>query len=222
MTHPRIYTYKVTFEEIPDWYWGIHKELKYGEHYLGSPVTHRWKWEFYTPHLQILEEFEYSDQGWKIGKETEDRLILPDLNNPLCLNEAVAGVLSLESCRRGGRNGAPVVNAQKHSEKDHLGRSTAVMRMNEVVHSQKDELGRSSHAVKCAERLNSTLDDRGKSLAGVRGGSKGGPVGGKTTSSQLWVDPDHPELGLQNAGNLVRMQKRRGFPHAKENRERVE
>jgi hypothetical protein len=93
--------------------------------------------------------------------------------------------------------------------------------MNEVVHSQKNELGRSSHAVKCAERLNSTLDDRGKSLAAVKGGSKGGPIGGKNTSSQLWVDPDHPELGLQNAGNLVRMQKRRGLPHAQENRERV-
>ncbi len=35
-------------------------------------------------------------------------------------------------------------------------------------------------------------------------------------------DPDHPELGQTNAGNLVRMQKRRGLPHGKENRRRVQ
>jgi len=35
-------------------------------------------------------------------------------------------------------------------------------------------------------------------------------------------DPDHPELGKTNAGNLVRMQMRRGFPHGPENRRRVE
>jgi hypothetical protein len=221
MSSPRIYTYKITFEEIPDWYWGIHKESKRGEFYLGSPVTHKWKWEFYTPHLQILEEFDYSDLGWETAKSIEDQLIAADLNNPLCLNEAVAGILSLESCRRGGRKGAPVVNAQKHAEKDHLGRSLAVMKMNEAVHSQRDGQGRSLHGVRSAELMNSAKDERGKCLAGVKGGTKGGPIGGKNTSSQLWTDPNHPELGLQNAGNLVRMQKRRGFPHGQENRERI-
>jgi len=37
----------------------------------------------------------------------------------------------------------------------------------------------------------------------------------------MFEDPNHPELGRQNAGNLVRMQKRRGLPHGKENRRRV-
>jgi hypothetical protein len=221
MTSPRIYTYKVTFEEIPDWYWGVHKEKEYGEHYSGSPVTHRWKWEFYTPHLQILEEFEHSDQGWVSAKKMEDRLILPDLDNPLCLNEAVAGILSLDSCRRGGRKGAIAVNLKKHSDKDDLGRSKSVMKMNEVTHSKKDSQGRSIHGTLCAERTNSILDENGNSVAAVKGGLKGGPVGGRRTSSQIWKDPNHPELGLQNAGNLVKMQKRRGFPHKKENRERV-
>jgi hypothetical protein len=54
---PRIYTYKITFEEIPHWYWGVHKEKNYGEEYLGSPVTHAWMWEFYTPRVQLLEFF---------------------------------------------------------------------------------------------------------------------------------------------------------------------
>jgi hypothetical protein len=34
-------------------------------------------------------------------------------------------------------------------------------------------------------------------------------------------DPDHPELGTHNAGNLVRIQKSKGLPHGKENRRRV-
>ena len=102
---PRIYTYKATFEEIPDWYWGVHKETKYGEPYLGSPKTHAWKWEFYTPHLRILQIFPYTDEGWAEARLVEDRCILPDLNNYLCLNEHVGGSMSLEICRRAGVNG---------------------------------------------------------------------------------------------------------------------
>ena len=99
---PRIYLYKITFEEIPDWYWGIHKEKRFGETYLGSPVTHAWKWNFYTPVLQILQEFEYSERGWKEAEELETRLIRPDLNNPLCLNEHCGGRPSTEARARGG------------------------------------------------------------------------------------------------------------------------
>ena len=49
--------------------------------------------------------------------------------------------------------------------------------------------------------------------------------GGKTTAtninSQKWIDPDHPELGEHSAPTLVQMQKRREYPHGKENRKRV-
>ena len=37
-------------------------------------------------------------------------------------------------------------------------------------------------------------------------------------NSQLYKDPDHPELGSHSAGTLVQMQTRRGYPHGKENR----
>ena len=42
--------------------------------------------------------------------------------------------------------------------------------------------------------------------------------GARIGSTKKWEDPDHPELGKHNAGNLVRMQKRRGLPHGKKNR----
>jgi hypothetical protein len=99
---PRIYTYKVTFEEIPHWYWGVHKEKKYNDGYLGSPVTHKWMWEFYTPKIQILELFPHTDDGWKEANLVEDRLIRPDLNNSLCLNEGCGARVSREASQRGG------------------------------------------------------------------------------------------------------------------------
>lgn len=111
--NPRIYVYKITFEEIPDWYWGVHKELKFEEFYMGSPVTHAWKWEFYTPKKQIVQLFEYSKEGYKKAKHLEDRLILPDLNNPLCLNEALGGAYSLESCSQGGKRAAEILHSNK-------------------------------------------------------------------------------------------------------------
>ncbi len=99
---PRIYTYKVTFEEIPHWYWGVHKEKRYNDGYMGSPVTHKWMWEFYTPKIQILEFFPYTDEGWEEAHLIEDRLIRPDLNNSLCLNEGCGARVSREASRRGG------------------------------------------------------------------------------------------------------------------------
>ncbi len=99
---PRIYTYKITFEEVPHWYWGVHKEKKFGESYLGSPVTHKWMWEFYTPKIQILEFFPCTEEGWEEARKVEGRIVLQDLNNTLCLNENCGGTPSLSALRRGG------------------------------------------------------------------------------------------------------------------------
>jgi len=188
---PRIYTYKITFEEIPHWYWGVHKERKFGEPYLGTPITHRWMWEFYTPKIQILEFFPYSSGGWKEARLVEDRLIRPDLNNPLCLNEHYGGIMSLEVCSAGG--------LKVHEEKDDNGKSKQAMKMAaraielgvgviyrtpdkmiedgrkgaRVTNSAKDELGRSINAVKGANATNLVRGQDGKSANAVRGGRKG-------------------------------------------------
>lgn len=45
---------------------------------------------------------------------------------------------------------------------------------------------------------------------------------GRLTMAYKYQDPDHPELGAHAAPVLARMQKRRGYPHGKENRVRVE
>jgi hypothetical protein len=179
MKNPRIYTYKVTFEEIPHWYWGVHKEAKFGEVYLGSPVTHKWMWEFYTPCVQICEEFPFTDEGWKEANQVEDRLIMPDLNNPLCLNESCGAVISLEVLRKSGARAAERL-AQEKDERGkckhyvemgkkggrHSNRSAD--HMNEVVHSKKDEEGKSLHTLNLNRKLHEDRNEEGKSLHSLK------------------------------------------------------
>jgi hypothetical protein len=193
---PRIYTYKVTFEEIPDWYWGVHKEKEYDDGYLGSPATHAWKWEFYTPILEICELFSYTDEGWTQARKVEDRCIKPYLNNPLCLNEHYGGLMSLEANRRGGEESIKQLN----KEKDELGRSVRAMKLNEAIHKEKDDLGRSVHAMKWHEEK----DDLGRSINAVKGAEK--------TNSQRWMntDPCGPPF-ISNAPGLSKWQRSRGI-----------
>jgi len=282
---PRIYTYKVTFEEIPDWYWGAHKEKKYGDGYLGSPDTHSWKWVFYTPILEICELFPYTDEGWREARNVENRCIKPDLNNPLCLNEHVGGLMSLEACRRGAQKTLETVHTEKddlgrsvtamkahkekdelgrsvlgvkaserlkkdkdelgrsvmsvkgatasHKEKDEFGRSINAVRGGKAAHKEKDDLGRSLHALKIFEKVHEEKDELGRSVLGVKGAERlhkekdefgrsiNSVKGASITTSQKWEDPQHPELGHHNPGNLVKLQKRLGLPHGKENRIKV-
>jgi len=58
---------------------------------------------------------------------------------------------------------------------------------------------------------------------GWRKGDSGGKRAGAIRASYtLWEDPDHPEIGQHNAGNLVRRQKSCGLPYSKANRRKVD
>lgn len=101
---PRIYTYKITFEEVSYYYYGSKKEKYYNQKYWGSPKTHKWCWEFYTPKKQILEIFDYSDEGYEECRKVEDRLIKPVLDDCWCLNEKCGGSYSTSIRRQNGIN----------------------------------------------------------------------------------------------------------------------
>ena len=106
---PRIYTYKITFEEVPYYYYGVHKEQGFDEEYWGSPVTHKWCWKFYTPKKQILQLFDFTDDGWLEAQEIENRLISPVYNSDKwCLNENCGGQISLAVCRLSGKIGGKI------------------------------------------------------------------------------------------------------------------
>ena len=79
------YTYRVTFPGFKWYYYGYHKNN--WKPYSGSPVTHKWVWEFYDFEVQILEWFETRKQAIDVEK----RLIKPFLNDPWCLNEHCGG-----------------------------------------------------------------------------------------------------------------------------------
>jgi hypothetical protein len=226
MTTPRIYTYKITFEEVPYWYWGVHKEKKFGELYLGTPITHKWMWEFYTPKIQILEFFPNTEEGWKEANRVESRLIKHDFNNPLCLNENYGGFISLACRSEGGKIGGK----KTHEEKDGNGKSLHAVEMGEKLNEEKDENGKSVNAVKGAmktheakdedgkslhslemnKKLHEAKDENGKSLAGVKGGKKGGTK----AAAQIWESTIDSFRG--NAGNVARHNRANGWdPNAR-------
>lgn len=94
---PRIYLYKITFEEVPYYYYGVHKEKKFNEYYMGSPYTHKWCWNFYTPKKQILQFFDFTDEGWLEANKIEQRIIKSFYStDKWCLNENCGGVISLK------------------------------------------------------------------------------------------------------------------------------
>jgi len=97
---PRIYIYKITFEEVSYYYYGVKKEEYYNQEYWGSPYTNKWCWKLYTPKKQILQFFPYTDNGWLEAQEVEKRLIRPVYNtDKWCLNESCAGKISLKISR---------------------------------------------------------------------------------------------------------------------------
>jgi hypothetical protein len=79
--------------------------------------------------------------------------------------------------------------------------------------SEECRMKRSENGKKAAER--------GTGIHTFEVRSKAGTQGSAVTNSQKWTDPDHPELGEHSAPTLAQMQRRRGYPHGKENRVRV-
>ena len=111
---PRIYTYKITFEGVPYYYYGVHKERKYNENYIGTPITHKWVWDFYTPKKQILQFFDYTDRDWTEAQQVEKRLIRPVYQtDKWCLNEACGGRFSLEILKRNQELGIGIHSLSK-------------------------------------------------------------------------------------------------------------
>jgi len=101
---PRIYVYKITFQEAPLYYFGVHKERTFNEEYMGSPITHKEKWQTYTPQKEILREFDYTDDGWLQAQDFEKELIRPAYNiDNNCLNESCGPRISLAINRAIGK-----------------------------------------------------------------------------------------------------------------------
>ena len=175
---PRIYTYKITFPHQGWWYWGVHKEKTFGDSYDGTPKTHAEKWENFEFEKQILEFFD----DWDVARSVEKRLIDPDLNNPMCLNENSNGGFSLAASSKGGQT-------QSREDKVKGGRNGN--------REGKSRGGRNS----------GRNNVESGHLASIR--SKGGKIRAKKLNSQKWkcLVTGH----ISNPGALSGYQKARGI-----------
>ena len=152
---PRIYTYKITFEEVPYYYYGVKKEKYYDQEYWGSPITHKWCWEFYTPKKQILQVFPYTNDGWVEAQEIEKRLIQPVYQNDAwCLNENCGGIISLDTMRKTGKKNRIKLYAERRgihaiTSEEKRERATQLYKNKKGIHAltneEKRELGKRAH-----------------------------------------------------------------------------
>ena len=125
-------------------------------------------WDFYTPHLEILQIFDYTDEGWAQARDVESRIIRGDLNNPLCLNENCGGSFSRETLRKGIK----AATLAAHRGKDSSGRSLNALEhiaiANEKIHSRKNEEGKSLHTLALCAKIHGERDEQGRSLHTLR------------------------------------------------------
>jgi hypothetical protein len=170
MMSPRIYIYKITFEEVLYYYYGVHKEKRYDEYYMGSPVTHKWVWDFYTPKKQILEVFHYSDDGWEEALSVEKRIIKEFYNSDQwCLNENSGGFISLEICRNSGKKLYEEGKGIHGRSRDQMSED------NRKAGKKLYEQGLGIHALTPEQRTEN--GKKGGSIGGKRGGKKAKELG---------------------------------------------
>ena len=206
---PRIYIYKITFEEVLYYYYGVHKEKKFNEYYMGSPVTHKWCWELYTPKKQILQFFDFTDEGWLEANKIEKRIIRPFLNDKWCLNENCGNIFSLTSCSKAGKIGGKI-NGNRAKE---LGLGIHGLTLEQLSENGKKngkkskELGVGVHG-RTKEQMSEDSRKGGKI-----GGKIGGKLGSKITNSRKWMCG---ETGfVSTSGPLTIYQRNRGIDTSK-------
>ena len=225
---PRIYIYKITFEEVLYYYYGVKKEDYYNQEYLGSPYTNKWCWDFYTPKKQILEVFPYTDEGWKEANKVEKRIIKQFYNDDRwCLNENCGGVPSLEIKRRTGRKakelGTGIFSLTEEEKKENSKKSGIQNRdlgvgIFSLTKEQLSECGKigGKKGIETQRKLGLglfSLNTEQLREIGKEAGKKGGKIGSRTTNAQKWVCL---ETGyVSNSGGLSRYQKPRGIDTSK-------
>jgi hypothetical protein len=203
---PRIYLYKITFEEVPYYYYGVKKEKYFNEEYWGSPYTNKWCWDFYTPKKQILQVFPYTHDGWLEAQEVEKRLIRPFYQiDKWCLNESCGGNVSLKILRETGKRMGKI-NGKKHKEKGTGFFSLSTEQRIENGKKRGNERKNEKNGV-CGRSKEKMSED----------GRKAGKIGGKSackiTNAQKWKCL---ETGfITTSGPLTHYQKARNIDTSK-------
>jgi len=225
---PRIYIYKITFEEVLYYYYGVHKEKYFNEEYWGSPKTNKWCWEFYTPKKQILEIFDYNDDGWMKAQEIEKILIKPVFNtDKWCLNESCGGKISLLCLRlaakkanlknkenKSGIYGLSIEQRKENGKKGTDTQKKLCIGIFALTKGQLEENGKmgGKKGGNTAKELGLGIYARDRNKM-IEDSKKGGSIGGKMSCSQRWKCL---VTGfISNPGNLTKYQRARGIDTSK-------
>ena len=215
---PRIYTYKITFDEVPYYYYGSKKEKYYDEEYWGSPVANKWCWELYTAKKQILELFDYSNEGYIKAQEVEGKLIRCVFNtDKWCLNGNCMGIYSLEQKSKAGKIGGSKtykmgvgVHALTTEQKSQLGKKTKEMRVG--IHALTIEQRKEN-----SKKVGMKNRDLCIGICGLTSDER--RVNVKKTNAQRW---ECCETGyVSTPAGLSQYQKKRGIDTSKSNRIRI-
>jgi hypothetical protein len=216
---PRIYIYKITFEEVPYYYYGVHKEKVFDEEYWGTPITHKWCWDFYIPKKQILQFFDFTDEGWLEANNIERRIIKPVLSDKYCLNEGCGGVFSFKALSKGGK----ISGKNNYKNKIGIHKQTKEEKDNarKKGHKIQKELGVGFWGLTLEQRQkNAKKGDikRKENKSGLYGlstkeRSEAGKKSAQQLHSQRWMCTETGHI--TNAGALTRYQKHRKIDTSK-------
>jgi hypothetical protein len=110
------YVYKVTFEEVPHFYFGMRKHSNPEvDQYMGSPVTNRIYWEIYTPKKQILT----SCISFSSACNLEKALILQNWESKFCLNKNASGAIRPKHCSLGAKKTHRIILEKRKSSSEY-------------------------------------------------------------------------------------------------------
>jgi len=140
---------------------------------------------------------------------------------------------SAEKIKEDGRKGGSISGPLNHRNqvgihspewslvRPEVSRRVAARLVSEKLGIHSEEWLNSEECLENRKRNGKKVANEGIGIHTFESRSAAGKKGSRSTNNQKWIDPDHPELGEHSAATLTQMQKRRGYPHGKENRKRV-
>ena len=166
----RYYTYKITFKDLPRYfYYGKHKDK--GGPYYGTPKTWKHFWKQFEPEIQILQWYNTEMEV----RTAEKAILLATWEDKYSLNENIGGLLSEEACVRGGKEGG------KKSGK--INGPENVWKMNDHANTVAV---RSENGKKTAKAMNDHANTTAnRSAIGKKTGATNGKEGAKKTGKRI-------------------------------------
>lgn len=138
--------------------------------YVGSPVTHKDKWNNTQFTKFILEVFD----DYNLAQKKEKKLIKPNLNNPICLNESAGLHRSYDSCSKGGKIGGRKSVESGHIQK--LGKEWGKINGKELGKKQ-GKINKESGHIQNLGKIQGKINAESGHLSSI--GKIGGKIGGK-------------------------------------------